>query len=54
MDSEKWDKTAHAKSYAIDTSPNCTEYFFQYDLCSSFLIQCYFKKNLEGYLKLSK
>ena len=27
--SEKWDKTAHAKSYRVDTSPKCAEHIFQ-------------------------
>ena len=29
MDSDKWDKTAHANSYIVDTSPECAEYLFQ-------------------------
>ena len=42
-DLDKWDKTAHAKSYVTDTSPKCTEYIFEWDVCSSFLIKCCLK-----------
>ena len=31
IDSDKWDKTAHAKSYIVDTSPKCAEYIFEKD-----------------------
>ena len=39
MDSDKWDKTAHAKSYTVDLSPKCAEYHFPKDGCSSFSIK---------------
>ena len=45
MDSDKLDKPAHAKSYIVDTSPKCAEYFFQKDGCSSFLIKCCLKNS---------
>ena len=45
MDLDKWDKTAHAKSFIVDTSPKCAEYLFQKDGCSSILIKCCLNKN---------
>ena len=45
MDSDKWDKTAHATSYIVDSSPKCTEYHFPKDDCSSFLIKCCLKNS---------
>ena len=43
IDSDNWDKTAHAKSYIVDTAPKCVEYLFEKDSCSSFLIKCCLK-----------
>ena len=40
IDSQKCYKPSQAKSYIVDTSPKYTEYLFQYDGCSSFLIRC--------------
>ena len=39
MDLDKWDITAHVKSYIVDNSPKCAEYLFKKDGCSSFLIK---------------
>jgi len=30
MDSDKWNKTAHAKSCIVDNSPNCRKCLFEY------------------------
>jgi len=45
MDSDKWDKTTHVKSYKVDASPKCAENLFEKDGCSSFLIKCYRKNS---------
>ena len=45
MNLDQWDKTAHAKSYVVDTSEKYTEYFFEKDVCSSVLIKCCLKKD---------
>ena len=45
MDLDKWDKTAHTKSYIVDSSPKCEEYIFQKDGCSSFLIKAFLKNS---------
>jgi len=45
IDLDKWDKTALAKSYIVDTSQKCAEYLFEKDVCSSFLIICYLKNS---------
>ena len=42
-ESDEWDKSAHAKSYKIDTSPKCAEYLLEKDGCSSFLFKCCLK-----------
>ena len=45
MDSDKWDKTAHVKSYRVGTSPKCTEYVFKLERSSSLLIKCCFENS---------
>ena len=41
IDSDNWDKTAHAKSYIVDTAPKWLDNLFEKGGCSSFLIKCF-------------
>ena len=43
MELDKWDITAHVKSYIVDNSPKCAEYLLEKDGCSSFFIKCCLK-----------